>query len=169
MRVQRGEDGRDQAIVGANHGKRHMLHADVPALQPDRLAGRDLEHLLGARGEREMLPVRRHIAALRIDDSRADHAPFAPRTPAPPTAPLLGVDRLRGPVQRVIAERRLDPGPHRVQVDPDGGQRFLVQAGEQAGTSPDPDLPDDLLLDPLRRDPLFTQDRTGGFVGRGDG
>jgi len=60
---------------------------------------------------------------------------------------------VRGPggvAERLRAESRLDPGPHRVEVDPDGRQRVLVQAGEQAGPGAQPDPPDDLLLDQFR-------------------
>ena len=58
------------------------------------------------------------------------------RGPGPPAR--VPVRRLGGTGERLRPERGLDPGPHRVQVDPDRGQRVLVQAAEQAGPAPSP-------------------------------
>ena len=73
--------------------------------------------------------------------------------------------RLGGAGERLRPERGLDPGPHRVQVDPDRGQRVLVQAAEQAGPCAQPDPADDLLLDEFRRDAVRAQDRAGRLAG----
>ena len=91
------------------------------------------------------------------------------RGPGRPAPRCAGLRRLRGAGQRLRPERCLDPGPHRVQVDPDGGQRVPVEPGEQAGPRAQPDPADDLLLDQFRRDPLGAHDRAGRRVGRDGG
>ena len=66
--------------------------------------------------------------------------------------------------------RRLDPGAHGVEIDPDSGQRVPVQAAEQdrsrSGTT------DDLLLDVFQRGTVLVQDGarrpTGAWVKSGD-
>jgi hypothetical protein len=53
------------------------------------------------------------------------------------------------------SERRLDPGAHGVEIDPDSGQRVPVQAAEQdrsrSGTT------GDLLLDVFQRGTVLVQ------------
>ena len=67
-----------------------------------------------------------------------------------------------GPGQRVRAERRVDPGPHGVEIDPDRGQRGPVQVGEQGRPGPDPGPADDFLLDPVGREALLTRTALAG-------
>ena len=62
-------------------------------------------------------------------------------------------------------ERRLDPFPHHIQIDPDGSQRLAVQGAEQAGRLAEPDEADDLGLDCLRGDTMLAQDRAHWFAG----
>ena len=54
--------------------------------------------------------------------------------------------------------RRLDPGPHSVEIDPDSGQRVLVQAAEQDHSRSGP--AGDFLLDVLQRGTAGVQDGT---------
>jgi hypothetical protein len=66
----------------------------------------------------------------------------------------LAVDGLR---EGFRPERRLDPGAHGLQIDPDSGQRVPVQAAEQDRSRSGP--AGDLRRDVFRRDTVLVQDR----------
>jgi len=61
VRVEVEKDARGDALVLANEAEQDVLGSDVVVAQAQRFAERELEDLLGARGERD-LPVHRHIA-----------------------------------------------------------------------------------------------------------
>ena len=61
------------------------------------------------------------------------------------------MDGLAGSCEGFRPEGRLDPGAHGVEINPDGGQRVVVEVAEQAGRGPQSDKTDDLLLDAFRR------------------
>ena len=79
------------------------------------------------------------------------------------------VDGPVGPGQCVRPERRVDPGPHGVEINPDRGQRGPVEVGEQARPGPHPGPADDFLLNPVRREAPLTQDRAGRLIGADQG
>src|SRR4029077_3832325 len=134
--------------------------ADVRVAQGDRFPPGELEDLLGHRGERDV-PARYWPGGAVTAGSgsrgsgRADQGPPGPASAAPvahePGRPGDGVPGpalvryLGGAGERLRAERRLAPGPHRVQVDPDRGQRVPVEPGEQARPGAQPDPAHDLL------------------------
>src|SRR6201999_4279323 len=54
IRVEVEQDARGDALVLTNQAEQDVLGADVVVAQAERLAQRQLEHLLGARGERDL-------------------------------------------------------------------------------------------------------------------
>src|SRR5260370_9812257 len=91
--------------------------------------------------------------------------PRRPGTRAPAQVPV----RCPGGVGECLRpEGRLDPGPDRVEIDPDSGQRVPVQAAEQADPRAQPDPAHDLLFDQFRRYAVRAHDRAARLaVGNG--
>ena len=81
VRVEVEQDARGDALVLAHEAEQDVLGADVVVAERERLAQRQLEHLLRARGERDL--ARRDLVALADD------------------AGDLGADLLHGDVERL--------------------------------------------------------------------
>lgn len=81
----------------------------------------------------------------------------------------LSLDGVPGVGEGFRLEGGFDPGPHGVQIDPDGRQRIAVKPAEQAGSGTEPDVTDDLLLDALRCHAVGAKDGAHGVVGGGNG
>jgi hypothetical protein len=158
-----------------------VLDADVCVVQRLRLAQRELQGLLGARRERDMvagngpgksgtLPER---ACRQGGVAASATATPAARQPGqwalPPDWPSAPAGSRDGAGEGVRAERRFDPGTDDVEVDADESQRLAVDAAQRVGRLAAPDGAQYCRLDPFGRDALVAQDRAGRFGGRGRG